>query len=208
MTSPHTVHPVNRREHYGSLFFAAKNSGNTVAIKPTIYKFNISLSDLNRDYYDTLHLTVALHPSETVERMMARVLAYCINAQEFLTFTKGLSDVEEPDIWARSLDGQIALWIEMGEPDADRVKKATRQAKQVKVYSFNSKSDVWWTQSLNKFKQLNAAFYQVPWESIQAFATLLERSMTLSMTITGDSAYIASGLGECEIAWTVLQNPN
>ena len=191
-----------------SLFFELNNSGNPVAIKPTIYKFNINLSDLNRDYYDALNLTVALHPSETVERMMARVLAYCINAQEFLTFTKGLSDVEEPDIWARSLDGQITLWIDMGEPDAERVKKATRQAKEVKVYSFNSKSDVWWTQSLNKFKQLNASFYQLPWESIQSFATLLERSMSLSMTITGDSAYIASGLGECEITWKVLQNPN
>lgn len=93
-----------------------------MALKPTIYKHRISLSDLNRDYYDTLNLTVALHPSETIERMMVRVLAYCINAQEHLTFTKGLSEIEEPDIWLRSLDDQIRLWVDVGEPSADRIK--------------------------------------------------------------------------------------
>lgn len=177
-----------------------------MAIKPTIYKFNISLSDLNRDYYDSLSLTVALHPSETIERMMARVMAYCINAQEFLVFTKGLSEVEEPDIWAQTLDGQIGLWVDIGEPDAERVKKATRLAKQVKVYSFNTKSDVWWQQSESKFSQLSASFYQFPFEHIQGLTALLERTMTMSVTITDDSAYIASGLGECEVAWTSLKS--
>ncbi|MCK5724990.1 MAG: YaeQ family protein, partial [Gammaproteobacteria bacterium] len=84
-----------------------------MAIKPTIYKFRISLSDLNRDYFDTLNLTLAQHPSETIERMMVRVLAYCINAQEHLAFTKGLSEISEPDIWARSLDEQTLLWIDV-----------------------------------------------------------------------------------------------
>jgi len=74
-----------------------------MAIKPIIYKLRIALSDLERNYYDSLSLTVALHPSETIERMMARVIAYCINAQEGLAFTKGLSAVDEPDIWVRTL---------------------------------------------------------------------------------------------------------
>ena len=80
-----------------------------MALKPTIYKFRISLSDLNRNYYDSLNLTIAQHPSEKIERMMVRVLAYCINAQENLTFTKGLSEIDEPDIWVRTLDDQISL---------------------------------------------------------------------------------------------------
>jgi len=80
-----------------------------VALKPTIYKFNIALSDLNRNYYDSLNLTVAQHPSENTERMMMRVLAFCLNAQEQLTFTKGLSAIEEPDLWVRSLDDQLLL---------------------------------------------------------------------------------------------------
>lgn len=176
-----------------------------MAIKPTIYKFRISLSDLNRNYYDTLSLTLAQHPSETLERMMVRVLVFCINAQENLVFTKGLSAIEEPDLWVRTLDDQTALWIDVGEPAVDRVKKATRLSSAVSVYCFNSKSDVWWEQGQSKFKQLDASFYRFPWESIQTLATLVERTMDISVTITGDSAYVAADSGECDIAWETLQ---
>ncbi len=175
-----------------------------MAIKPTIYKFRISLSDLNRDYYDTLNLTVAQHPSENTERMMVRVLAYCINAQEYLTFTKGLSEVDEPDIWAKTLDEQIALWIDIGEPAAERIKKASRIAQEVKVYSFNTKSDVWWDQDATKFKQLNATFFRFEWNDILTLGKLAERTMDFSVTITGNSAYVATNLGECEIPWQEL----
>ncbi len=176
-----------------------------MAIKPTIFKFRISLSDLNRDYYDTLNLTVAQHPSENTERMMARVLAFCINAQEYLSFSKGLSNVEEPDIWAKTLDEQISLWIDMGEPAFDRVKKACRKANKVKVYSFNTKSDVWWDQEANKFNRLDAEFYRFEWSDILAFAKFTERTMDFSVTITENSAYIATNLGECEIPWQQLK---
>ena len=77
---------------------------------------------------------------------MVRVMAYCMNAQEQLVFTKGLCAVDEPNIWVRTLDYQLALWIDVGEPAVDRIKKATRLSTAVKVYSFNSKSDVWWNQ--------------------------------------------------------------
>lgn len=177
-----------------------------MAIKPTIYKFRISLSDLDREHYDTISLTVAQHPSETVERMMSRVLVFCLNAQESLTLTKGLSEIEEPDIWVQTLDDNIALWIEIGEPDFERVKKATRLAQDVKVYSFNSKSNVWWSQAKAKFSQLNAGFYQFEWSDIQALATLIERSMDLSITVTDQSAYIAAAKGECEVPWIQLQS--
>jgi uncharacterized protein YaeQ len=176
-----------------------------VALKPTIYKARIALSDLNRNYYDTLNLTVAQHPSETLERMMVRILAYCINAQEYLTFTKGLSTVEEPDIWIRTLDDQVALWIDVGEPAADRIKKATRLANTVKVYSFNSKSDVWWDQARTKYSELRASVFRFPWDQIQSLAALVQRTMDLSITITGDSAYVATQSGECELSWITLQ---
>lgn len=177
-----------------------------MALKPTIYKFKIALSDLNQNYYDTLNLTVAQHPSENSERMMMRVLAFCLNAQEHLSFTKGLSAIEEPDIWVRSLDNQLLLWIDIGEPALDRIKKATRQAQAVKVYSFNTKSDVWWTQNKAKFQKLNASIYQFQWKDIQSLANFIERTMECSVTITGDSAYIATASGECEVPWTVLQS--
>lgn len=175
-----------------------------MALKPTIYKLNISLSDLNRDYYDTIDLTLALHPSETLERMMARVVAFCINAEQRLKFTKGLSEIEEPDIWMRTLDDQIAVWIDVGEPDVDRIKKATRKAQSVKVYSFNSKSDVWWEQSKDKFSQLSAEVYRFEWPEIQALAALVQRTMPVSFMITGDSAYITIAEGQCEVSWRSL----
>jgi uncharacterized protein YaeQ len=176
-----------------------------MALKPKIYKFKIALSDIDRNYYDTLNLTIAQHPSETLERMMVRVLAFCINAQDQLAFTKGLCAVDEPDIWARTLDGQIALWIDVGEPTVDRIKKATRLSPSVKVYSFNTKSNVWWDQGRAKFDELTASVFQFQWDSIQALAALVQRTMDLSITIAGDSAYVAATLGECEVSWVPLQ---
>lgn len=176
-----------------------------MAIKPTIYKARVNLSDLNRDHYDTLNLTLALHPSETPERMMARLMAFCLNAQEHLSFTKGLSDVEEPDIWVRTYDEQTALWIDMGEPDFDRVKKSCRKARSVKVYSFNSKSDVWWSQGQAKFKSLPAEFVRFAHTDIEALAQLLQRTLDMSVTITGHSAYVACDGGNVEVHWEELQ---
>ena len=176
-----------------------------MALKPTIYKLKIALTDLNRNYYDTLNLTIAKHPSETLERMMARMLVFCINAQENLSFAKGLNVAEEPDIWVHTLDNQISLWIDVGEPAADRIKKASRLASTVKVYSFNSKSAIWWKQEQAKFSKLMVSVFQFQWENIQSLTLLVQRTMDLSVTITEDSAYIASGLGECEVSWMPLK---
>ena len=136
---------------------------------------------------------------------MVRVLAFCINAQEQLLFTKGLCAVDEPDLWVRTLDGQLALWIDVGEPAVDRIKKATRLSPAVKVYSFNSKSDVWWNQGRAKFSELTVSVFRFQWESIQALAALVQRTMDLSITIADDSAYVATESGECEVSWTPLQ---
>ena len=176
-----------------------------MATKPTIYKARIALSDLERNYYDALNLTVALHPSETPQRMITRLMAYCLNAQEGLTFTKGLSDVDEPDLWVRTMDEQTTLWVDVGEPNADRIKKSTRLARQVKVYSFNSKSDVWWEQGKAKFGSLDAEIVRFNHTQIDAISELLERTMDFSVTITGQSAYVAGDNGEVELHWEVLQ---
>lgn len=177
-----------------------------MALKPTIYKFRISLSDLNRNYYDTLNLTLAQHPSETIERMMVRVLVYCINAREDLVFSKGLSEVDEPDIWAHALDEQVLLWIDVGEPTIERLKKVRHQAKSVKVYCFNSKADVWWEQIKSKVQPLAIAVYKFDWNEILTLASLVQRTMDMSVSITGDSAYIATESGECEVGWVTLQD--
>ncbi|NVD08904.1 YaeQ family protein [Vibrio sp. JPW-9-11-11] len=177
-----------------------------MALKPTIYKFRISLSDTNRDLYDSTQLTVAQHPSETLERMMARILAYCVKWQPSLALTKGLSTTEEPDLWVKSLDDQIELWVDIGEPSLDRLKKACRLAKQVDVFSFNSKSDVWWEQSKNKVHQYSANIYRFDSQAIEALAGVVTRTMDLSVMITGDSLFVDCDQGSFEILLTTLQS--
>lgn len=177
-----------------------------MALKPTIFKFDIAISDLDRSFFDSVNLTVAQHPSESIERMMARVLAYCLNAEEHLMFTKGLSSADEPDIEMRSLDNQHMLWIDVGEPAFERIKKATRSSKTVKVYSFNSKSDVWWSQCYEKFKDLKVAVNQFKWAEIQTLASKVERTMSISVTLTEGSAYFSTPLGECELSILPLQS--
>ncbi|BCL72512.1 conserved hypothetical protein [Vibrio nigripulchritudo SFn27] len=178
-----------------------------MALKPTIYKFRINLTDMNRDHYDSLNLTIAQHPSENAQRMMARVIAFCLNAQEGLEFTKGLSTIEEPDVWKKSLDDQIELWIDVGEPDVERVKKSRRLAKQVHVYSFNTKSNVWWEQNQGKFGMLDATITRFDWEGIDALSELVTRTMDLSVMLTGNSVFVTADNGDCEITWETLQEP-
>lgn len=176
-----------------------------MALKPTIYKFRTSLSDMDRHVYDSFNLTIAMHPSENLERMMARFLAYCLNAQEFLEFTKGLSAIEDPDIWVKTLDDQLMLWIDIGEPAFERIKKAKNLAREVKVYSFNSKSDVWWQQGKAKFSQLEASFYRFDNQQIQTLAGLVDRTSEISVTISDDSAFITTEKGDCEVILQTLQ---
>ena len=176
-----------------------------MALKPTIVKFDINLSDLDRNYFDHLELTVAQHPSEKTERMMVRVLAYCLNAQEALVFTKGLSTPDEPDIEAISLDGQRLLWLDVGEPKVERIKKATPQAKATKIYTFNSKTDVWWQQSKVDFAALNVEVYQFSWAEVQALALHSKRTVTASITVSEQSLFIAMESSSVELNVTKLQ---
>lgn len=177
-----------------------------MALKPTIYKFRIALSDLDRDHYDSLNLTVAQHPSETMERMMVRVLAFCLNAEENLTFSKGgLSDPDEPDLLSKKPDDRLSLWIDVGEPAFDRIKKARRLSDRVRVYSFNSKSDVWWAQSRDKLATLPISVYRFSWPEVQTLAAMASRVMDMSVTISGESVHVAGEGGEIALMMATLQ---
>ncbi len=135
---------------------------------------------------------------------MARVLAFCINAREGLGFTKGLSEPDVPDIECRSLDGRLLLWIDVGEPAPERIKKATRVAEAVRVYSFNTKSDAWWQQAGAQISDSKAEVFQLRWVGLQALTALVQRTMEMSVTLSGDSAYFSSDAGDFEISWTAL----
>lgn len=177
-----------------------------MALKPTIYKFRLSLSDINRDYYDTLNLTVALHPSETTERMMARVMAYCLNAHPDLQFTKGISTTTEPDIWQKDLADHNLMWIELGEPDVERVKKVTRQSVVTKVYTYQVKSDIWWQQNKGKLSYHQAEIVRFDPQVISALAAEPKRTMDLSVMISGHSLFVEGDLGSHELSFDVLQS--
>lgn len=179
-----------------------------MALKPTIYKFRIALSDLDRNYYDQLDLTVAMHPSETTERMITRVLAFCLNAQERLSFSTGLSNPELPDIFVRSRDDQPELWIDVGEPAADRVRKATHSSPYVKIYCFNSKSDVWWSKERKKLAKLNIEVIQFDWLEIRALSENIQRTMDFSVSISDARAFISMENNQLDIGWLVLQESN
>ncbi|MGS2721864.1 YaeQ family protein [Paraglaciecola aestuariivivens] len=182
-----------------------------MALKPTIYKVNLTLSDLNHDFYSSANLTLALHPSETKERMMARLLAYCLHMyddpDQGLTFTRGLSSTDEPDIWLKSLDDQILSWIEVGEPSFDRLKKSCRLAKASYLYSFNAKSAKWWKDSQQQITNLPIEVACFNWEAIQSLALMTERTMDLSVMLSGQSAFVSSANSQVELSWQMLHTP-
>jgi uncharacterized protein YaeQ len=159
---------------------------------------------MDRSVYDSLRLTVALHPSETAERLWARVLAYCLNAEPDLVFTRGLSEASEPDLWVLAGDGRPELWIEVGEPTVERMKKAAGRAGAVRLYCFNSKAATWWAQHEAALRALPVSVQRFEWPSMQALAALLTRTMELSVTISDGSIYVATESGEVELSVTTL----
>jgi uncharacterized protein YaeQ len=165
-----------------------------MALKSTIYKADIQISDMDRHYYQNHVLTVARHPSETDERMMIRLLAFMLNAHEALTFGKGLSADDEPDLWQKDLTGAIALWIDVGQPDDRRIMKACGRAERVVVYSYSSNSAVWWNQAGSRVERAkNLAVFNVPAATSEALAAMAQRSMQLQCTIQDGQAWIGAG---------------
>ena len=106
-----------------------------MALTATIYVFDIELADVDRGVYETLALRVARHPSETEEYLLTRVLAYCLEYAEGISFSSGLSDPDEPALAVRDLTGVVRVWIEIGAPDAARIHKASKAAPRVVVYT-------------------------------------------------------------------------
>lgn len=156
-----------------------------MALKSTIFKAELQIADLDRNYYQTHALTVARHPSETDERMMVRVLAFAMHAGPTLTFGKGLSSDDEPDLWMKDLTGAIDLWIEVGLPDERRIRRACGRARRVVVVTYGGRAaDVWWL--LNQAalaRQDNLAVINLSPDDSQTLAALAERGMQLQCTV-------------------------
>lgn len=164
-----------------------------MALKATIFKVDLQISDMDRHYYQNHLLTIARHPSETDERMMMRVLAFALNASATLNFAKGLSDAEEPDIWQKDLTGAIDLWIEVGQPDDKRILKACGRARRVLVYSYSSVSMIWWNQVGSRVERAkNLTVVNICAATSQALEQLAQRSMQLQCTIQDGQIWLGS----------------
>ena len=165
-----------------------------MALKPTIYKAQVELADSDRNCFESLSLTLAKHPSETLERMAVRLLAYCLNAGRGLEFTKGISTADEPDLWLHSDSGEIQQWIEVGQPEEPRLRKACGRARQVSIYAFAKSVDTWWKLNGAAIGALpHLQVWQLAWPEVEAVADLLDRTMQLNVSIVGGIMYLDNG---------------
>ncbi|GHG01291.1 YaeQ family protein [Thalassotalea marina] len=165
-----------------------------MALKSTIYKATIHLSDMDRDYYDTLSLTIAQHPSETDLRMMTHILAFILNASETLTFGKGVSDEDEAVLWQQNYNDEIELWVELGQPDEKRIKRACNKAKLAKLYGYHSPFDVWWQQNVNKLATYhNLTVERFDYSALEHLASLVERTMEIQASIQDGQLWLTIG---------------
>jgi len=173
-----------------------------MALKATIYKADLMVSDMDHHHYATYPLTVALHPSETVERMMVRIIAFALNAAENLEFTRGLSTDDEPDLWARSLTDEIELWIELGQPDEKRIRKACNKARKVIIYTYHGRAaDLWWEQMKSTCQRFeNLQVINLPAEAVTQLQTLASRTMQLQANIQDGVLWLGNNDRTIEIS--------
>jgi uncharacterized protein YaeQ len=155
-----------------------------VALKSTIFKAELNITDLDRNYYGAHALTIARHPSETDERMMVRLLAFILQASDSLVFGKGLSADDEPDLWQKDLTGAIQLWIDVGLPDEKRVRRACGRSDRVTVVTYGGRvADMWWQQNQSALKQqTKLTVINLAPESTQALAATAQRNMQIQCT--------------------------
>ena len=155
-----------------------------MALKATIYKAAVNIADMNRHYYADHDLTIARHPSENDERAMLRLLAWSLHASDELAFTRGISTDDEPDIWQKNLSGEIETWIELGQPDEKRLRKACGRARQVFIYNYGARtSDIWWQQYQEKVQRFNNLHIcRIPPEASE-LVKLIDKTMKLHCVI-------------------------
>jgi uncharacterized protein YaeQ len=173
-----------------------------LALTSTVYTFDIELADTDRGVYETLALRMARHPSESEEFLVTRMLAYCLEYTEGLTFSNGLSDPDEPALAVRDLTGVLKAWIEVGAPEAARLHKASKAAPRVAVYTHKDAAKLaerWRGERIHRAEALE--LFAVDQALVAALVATLQRRMTFALSVTGGHLYIT--LGERVIEGTV-----
>lgn len=164
-----------------------------MAQKATIYKATIQLSDLDRDHYDSYSLTIACHPSENEARMMVRLLAFALNASDRLSFTQGLCVDDEPELWQKSFADEIELWIDLGQADESRIKKACSRSERVILYTYQPRSaNVWWDRLGSKLSRYdNLTVYALTEDDVVALTSLCHRTMQITCLIQDGQVWLS-----------------
>jgi len=172
-----------------------------MALKATIFKTTMQISDLERQYYGTHELTVAQHPSETEARMMIRLLAFAVHADAELKFTRGLSSVEEPDLWQKSLSGELELWIDLGQPDVRRLRQASGKARRVVVVTYGGRAaEIWYQKNREELTRLkNLTVLNLAVQDQEALARLVNRNMEMQLTISDGQIWLTVNDATVEI---------
>lgn len=174
-----------------------------MAAGSTICKAQLNITDLDRNYYETHEITIAQHPSETDERLMIRLVAFALNASDRLVITKGIGGEDEPELWEKDYGGDVTLWIDLGQMDEKRLRKACGRSEKVIVYTYNLKSaTAWWKQYGTTFARFkNLSLIHLYAEGIEK---LYSRSIRLQCTISDGELTLHSEEGDVTItqeAW-------
>ena len=176
-----------------------------MALKSTIYKAAVQIADMDRQVYGEHALTLALHPSETEERLMVRLLAFALqrpasDVEGELVFARGLSDSDEPDLWRRDLTGEIKQWIEVGQPDERRLQRACSRAGRVALYCYSAAAPIWWNGIQGKLTRLSKLdVWRLDAAQSQTLADLADRSMQLQVTVQDGHVWVHAGARTVEL---------
>ncbi len=170
-----------------------------MAIGATIFKAQLQISDMDRHYYETHDLTLAQHPSETDLRLMVRLVAFALNAHERLVFSKGIGGDDEAELWQKEYSGDVALWVEFGQVDEKRLRKASGKAERVIVYGYQEGAvRPWWKQNESKYGRFDNVEVVLLCGS-ESLESLCARSMRLQCNVMEGELTMHSELGDVSV---------
>jgi len=165
--------------------------GALVALTATIYNFDIELANVDRGVYETLAVRVAQQPSETEEYLLTRVIAYCLEYAEGITFSRGIAEPDEPPLSVRDLTGSLQLWVEFGSPDAARLHRASKASPRVAIYTHKDPLQLLRNLAGERIHHAEEIeLYAVSRELLSSLATRLERRMALQLSLMEGHLYL------------------
>ena len=165
-----------------------------MALTATIYRVTVELAHIDRGVYETLDLRLARHPSESLDYMATRLLAYCLEYREGIELTEGVSSGDEPAVLVRDLTGKVTAWIEIGLPSAERLHRGHKLAGRAAVYTHRGIQQVLGElngRGIHRAGQIPVI--ELDRAFIGALGDSLDRRTSLSLSVTEGQLYVDVG---------------